>query len=807
MVGLVGSLMAAGIALAACVYAWRQRVRLRERTASEEALRATCARLERLADRNQTILQHAMDGFFVLDDQGRFIDVNPAFGRMLGYTCDELLHKRITDVEERSGGQFNATGLRTGLHHQRSTHRHRDGRLIQLESSVVVVRDGERRMMVCFARDVTERVRAEEALVRSEEQYRNVVETSRDLIWSIDAEGRWRFLNTATREVYGYEPEEMLGRPFSDFVAAAQRDVDLGTWNALKTNPLKHLSFETVHLRRDGSQVHLSFNAIVRRAANGSVLEMIGTAQDITRRRQFEADLREANERFRAIKSGIPLGFIVWTLDGRVIEWNSGASQIFGHAESQAVGADVTELLTPVEGRAAFDSIVQQLRSGRRQSTVLQSHDHKDGSRIRCEWFSTALCDSIGQAQLVASIVRDVSERERLEGQLRHAQKMESLGVLAGGVAHDFNNLLVGIMGNASLAQKAVPEGSPARAYLNNLSRAATRATELTRHMLTYAGKAERDVRPLDINQLIQEMSELLKAAIPKRVSMQISLDPLAPRIAADAGQIQQVVMNLLINGAEACGEQPGQVRITTRSVQLTHGQAQEFAADNGPIAAGPYLALEVTDSGCGMSEETLARIFEPFYTTKFTGRGLGLSAIRGIVKAHQGAIRVRTAAGRGTTFTVLFPITPTEETGIAEAPPTHELPAGATILVIDDEPDVREVVQAMLESHGARVLTAEDGASGIHLFREQAGQIDAVLLDLTMPGLGGDAVYRELVRLRPSVRVVISSGYSEQETSARFRGAGPAGFVHKPYTADTLVRKIGAALGTSGSSSAVAAR
>lgn len=794
MLGYLLAIFAAAVAIALARLYAVQRRELREAAEKLETLKATNARAEGLAKRNQLILDHAMDGFFVLDEQARFIDANPAFCRVLGYSRDELLKLKITDIEARTGGVFGATGLRTGLHHFPTAHRARDGRIVQLESSVIVLRDQDRKLLVGFARDVTERVATEDALRRSEEQYRNVVETSRDLIWALDAAGRWTFLNGATLDIYGFAPEELMGQSFLDRVAPEDRDRQEQGFQRLKESHRGYLVFDATHVRRDGQRVELTFNAIVKRDELGAVQAIVGTAADVSNRKRAEDELREAHARFEAIKSGMPLGYVLWALDGSIRECNRAARAILGVAADQPVADKIDRFVAPVS-LPRFEEMRRKLERGERQASLLLSMRGQDGTESVCEWFSTLLLESRGESRMAATILRDVSERERLESQLRQSQKLESLGVLAGGVAHDFNNLLVGILGNASLALERVPDNSAAKPFLRNVSKAANRATELTRHMLTYAGRAERDVNPLDLNTLIREMAEFMAAALPKNVKLEIDTAASLPRIDADSGQMQQVVMNLLMNAAEACSGRAGVVRLTTATMQLTGAEA-EFRTAEHAVPPGNYVVLRVADNGCGMSPETLSRIFEPFFTTKFTGRGLGLASIRGIVRAHAGGIHVESAADRGTTFTLVFPVGVMRAAAVAPGSATPiELPKGVTILVIDDEEAVRDVVRDVLESRGVTVLDADSGERGIELFRRAAATIDAVLLDLTMPGMTGEAVFRELQLIRPDVRVVVSSGYSERETASRFRGDGLAGVVPKPYTAEILVRRVAEAL------------
>ncbi|MGE3181541.1 MAG: PAS domain S-box protein, partial [Phycisphaerae bacterium] len=374
--------------------------------ARETSLTADITRLKRVATRNETILEHAMDGFFVLDDQGRFVDVNPAFCRMLGYDRSTLLSMKITDVEN-SGGLLRSTGLRTGLHSFPSTHRHRDGHLVQLESSVVVLRDHERKVLVGFARDVTSRIHAEMALRKSEEQYRNVVETSRDLIWVVDRAGHWQFLNAAANDIYGVEPELMIGRPFLESVAPEDVNEMRRKWIEIKNAPRLHWRFDSRHVRKDGTVVALTFHAIAARDANGSLKELVGTARDVTKQRLFEAELREANERFEAIKEGIPLAYVIWTLDGKIRDWNRAAADIFGYPQNEALEQSVSEIILDKSDAEAFEKITTELERGARHVTSMISNRRKDGAVITCEWFNTVLRDADERPTFIASIIRD----------------------------------------------------------------------------------------------------------------------------------------------------------------------------------------------------------------------------------------------------------------------------------------------------------------------------------------------------------------------------------------------------------------
>lgn len=387
-----------------------------------------------------------------------------------------------------------------------------------------------------------------------------------------------------------------------------------------------------------------------------------------------------------------------------------------------------------------------------------------------------------------------LEERQRVNERMLRSQKMESLGVLAGGVAHDFNNLLTGIMGNASLAvERLPPEFASLQPVLNDIVSASERAADLTRQLLAYAGKGRFVVAPVDLTKLVKETVHLVQSTLPGNVRIRLDLDEALPVISADASQIQQVAMNLTINAAEAVpAEASGEVVVATRLRNFPQAAPpQHFTA--GEVRPGPYVALEVIDNGSGMDEATRVRIFDPFFTTKFTGRGLGLAAVLGIVQGHCGALKVTSEVGKGSRFEALFPAVlnsgddaPVQTARLAERPRSVR-----KVLIIDDEVTVRRTAKSALERHGYEAVLAENGREGIEIFRALEDKISAVLLDLTMPGMNGDEVLRSLQNIRPDVRVVLSSGYDQNEVVRQFAGKGLAGFLQKPYTVAALLNRI----------------
>lgn len=390
--------------------------------------------------------------------------------------------------------------------------------------------------------------------------------------------------------------------------------------------------------------------------------------------------------------------------------------------------------------------------------------------------------------------ITDITERKAadaavagFERKLQETQKLESLGVLAGGIAHDFNNILTGVLGNASLASLELPAGSPAQSNLESIRMGALRAADLCKQMLAYSGKGRFVVRKASLNALVEETTQLLRISISKQAVLRFNLQPNLPAVEVDATQIRQVIMNLVINASEAIGLKSGVIGLTTGLTRVDRAYlGGTILAPELP--AGTYVSLEVSDTGCGMSAETQSKIFEPFFTTKFTGRGLGLAAVLGIVRGHGGALKVYSEAGRGTTFKLLFPCADggaeTDSAGVATAATWR---AHGTVLVVDDEETVRSTAALMLRKMGFDVALAADGREAVQIFAANPTGYALVLMDLTMPHLDGREAYAELRRVRDDVRVVMMSGFNEQEVISQFSGKGLVGFLQKPFLFETL--------------------
>ena len=395
-------------------------------------------------------------------------------------------------------------------------------------------------------------------------------------------------------------------------------------------------------------------------------------------------------------------------------------------------------------------------------------------------------------ARDVTELKRAVDDRIDFEKQLLHAQKLESLGVLAGGIAHDFNNLLMAIMGNADLALMRLNPESPAVDNLKRIEQASARAADLAKQMLAYSGKGKFVVEHLDMSRLLEEMLHMLEVSISKKAVLRFNLMHPIPSVEADATQMRQIVMNLVINASEAIGDKSGVIAITTGCMDCDRNYLKDVWLDEN-ISAGLYVYLEIADSGCGMDKATMTKLFDPFFTTKFTGRGLGMAAVLGIVRGHKGAIKVYSEPKRGTTFKILLPASnrPVE---IFNGASNHSNWKGeGKVLLVDDEETVRGIGSEMLKELGFTVITADDGREGVEAFRNNP-DISFIILDLTMPHMDGEQCFRELRQIKPDIKVIISSGYNEQEVTQKFVGKGLAGFIQKPYKLSILeeaIRKI----------------
>jgi two-component system CheB/CheR fusion protein len=516
----------------------------------------------------------------------------------------------------------------------------------------------------------------------------------------------------------------------------------------------------------------------------------LATVKALLRMRQAEEGLRRTEERFRRLSDSNVIGIISATAE-RITEANDAFLRMLGCSRQDLLSGKLRWAeITPPEHADAFQRAGEQIMTTGACEPFELECLRQDGSRVPV-LIGSALADRIPEPCWVCFVL-DLTERKRLEEHVRQTHKLEGIGLLAGGIAHDFNNLLTGIMGNASLALENLSTSSRIRGLLESVVQASERAADLTRQLLAYSGKGRYVVRRLNLSEMVQDISALLHTSISKKVELHVELEHNLPPIEADASQMQQLVMNLVINAAEAIGDKVGTVGVRTGTRDIRNEDTGQ-----GGLPAGKYVYLEVQDTGCGMDEATSQRIFDPFFTTKFMGRGLGLAGVSGIVRGHMGSIHVESSPGAGSKFTVLLPAAAGQQIQPVKMKKRADFTGAGTILVIDDEEVVRMAARATLKQYGYTVLLAENGEKGIELFARKADEISLVLLDMTMPVMSGQETLSGLRAIRPDVRVLISSGYDEDDMMEQLSGEVIEGFIQKPYRSPDLAGKVKAVLET----------
>jgi PAS domain S-box-containing protein len=592
--------------------------------------------------------------------------------------------------------------------------------------------------------------------------------------------------NPAYVALFGYgSVTELRGRSLLEQIAPSHRAQVFEMVTQRARGDRLPMRYQTRGLRKDGREFPFEVTTTRVVVAEGPLT--IAFIADVSEREDAIAALKASEERFRTLSSAAFEGVFIHA-EGRILLANEAGAAMYGFEPDAMAGASLMELTAP-ESRAL---VADHIRSGRPEPYVGTAR-RKDGSTFLAEVRGRTLLHQ-GRPMRVA-IIHDVTERGRIEAEQRalaarvqQAQKLESLGVLAGGVAHDFNNLLTVISNGVALAKREA--GATSSTYLDAVALAADRAADLCRQMLAYAGKAQLTRESVQLSALVDEMSSMLEASIAKRATLVRELSPDLPALLGDATQIRQIVMNLVLNASEAISVAHGTVRVSTGTGTYDAASFARSAAGGEP-KAGVYVWLEVRDDGVGMDAATVAQMFDPFFTTKFVGRGLGMAAVLGILRSHEGAIDVESSPGLGTRIRVYFPVSAPGQ-GRAASRRAEELQGKGVVLVVDDETNVRLSTELLLRELGFEVLTARDGAEAIEAFRTESARIDVVLLDLTMPRMDGLETLKELRRIAPAIPVVLTSGYGAaclgDEPSA---GEGPDAVLPKPYAAERLVATL----------------
>jgi PAS domain S-box-containing protein len=787
---------------------------LTARKRAEEALRES-------EERYRTMFDTMLEGFCIIEvifDANekpvdyRFLEINAAFEAQTGLkdARGRLMRELAPDHEAHWFEIYGQVAL-TGQPARFVNEARALGRWYDV--SAHRVGEPESRRVAILFNDISKRMRALEALSRSESQLRALGDNLPNgaiYRYRLDAAGEPHvdFISAGIERIAGVSAAEYMAD-----AAAVERNMLLQDFErmtaaiALSRERMERFDVEVRHPHRVTGEIRWSLLRSTPSPGPDGATVWDGIELDITERKQAEEALREseAKERARAaeveaLMDAAPAAiFVARDAECRSMTGNRAAYDLLRRPLGGNLSKSAPEGQRPVNFRAMKDGVEVPLEELPVQKAAFTGQPvrnseldlvFEDGASVNLVGDAVPLLDEHGNPRGAVAVLSDITELKRAETRLREAQKLESLGLLAGGVAHDFNNLLVGVIGNASLAQEWLPEGNPAAELLEGVIKSGEQAAHLTRQMLAYSGKGKFVVEPLDLSSLIPEMSGLVRPSISKKIPLHLDLAPDLPPIEADRGQVQQVFMNLALNAAEAIGSHDGVISVRT-GVEDVDERYLRLHPAVATLRPGKHVCLEVRDTGCGMDEATMAKIFDPFYTTKFLGRGLGLAAVAGILRGHKGAISVSSAPGKGSCFTVLLPAA-AHAGGERPAPAGDPAIQGAgTVLVVDDESVVRETAKRALERHGYTVLVAESGLAAIDVFRRHPGEIALVVLDLSMPLMSGEETLPELRKIRPHAKVAVSSGYSEAETMALFKGQKVSGFIQKPYTSKGLAEKV----------------
>ncbi len=642
--------------------------------------------------------------------------------------------------------------------------------------------------MVGTAQDITERKKAEDALKEAESRLSSLAQTASDAIIMADSNGDIISWNSGAQKIFGYSESEVQGKALTILMPERYiEDHTNGIKRIITTGQSQYLgnTLEFHGIRKDRTEfpLELSVSAWVR----NKEFYFMGIIRDITERKKLEKALFESEKRLKTIISTEPHCVKLINADGTLIEMNpAGLTIIEADSFEQVKGASLYSLISP-NHRSAFKAHVNEVFAGGSGTLEFELIGLK-GTRRWLSTHSVPFRNSEGEIIALLGITQDISESRRLEEQLREAQKLEGIGQLAGGIAHDFNNILTAVVGFGGMLQMQMDDADPSKHYVSEILAAGQKGASLTHQILAFSRKQVLDMKPVNLNEIIRSLDKMLHRLVREDIAIDLNLSGNGLVVLADTSQIDQVIINLVTNARDAM---PRGGKITIAAEPFIMDDA--FVEMHGYGRAGEYALITVSDTGIGMDAGTQLHIFEPFFTTKETGKGtgLGLAVVHGIVKQHNGYINVYSEAGKGTAFRIYLPLTEHAVEGTIKESTVPVKRGNETILVAEDEQSLRKLTKIMLESAGYRVLTAKDGKEAADIYKEHAGEIDLVVLDVIMPVMNGEEAFGEMRRLNPSLKALFMSGYTRDTISDHGIAEGQYSFVQKPVRLEPLLSKI----------------
>jgi two-component system cell cycle sensor histidine kinase/response regulator CckA len=729
--------------------------------------------------------------------EGRYLEINEAFLRSVGLAREDLLGKTTLEtglwVDPAKRREVVQEIERTGsVSNKEVEFRVAGGQVRNMLLSADEIILGGERCMLAVSVDITERKQAEKALGESEEKYRILVENQSDLVIKVDLEGRFQFVSPSYCRLFGKTEQELLGQPFLSLVHVEDREAAANLLKQVLDPPHTAQIEQRADTNLGWRWLSWVHTAVLDEA--GKAVEIIGVGRDVSERRKALQALLESEEKYRTLTQNMQ-DVVFLVQDGVIKHINDRIVRMAGFTAQELIGQNFLDLIAPEYRETVAERHLRRIAGEDVPSEYEMEILAKDGGHVLVNSYVSMVNYEGGLAAMgtfkdITEIKRAEEEKARLQAQLQHAQKMEAIGTLASGIAHDFNNILQGVRGYLKLLE--LNAGKPDRIldYAKDIDGAVARATDLIQRMLAFGRKLEPELSLTDLNQVVKQAFKLLERTIPKMITIETELSPALKPIKGDPNQLEQIIINLANNAADAM-PQGGRLLIQTENAFLDQVYCQQHL-DAKP---GEYVSFTISDTGCGMDQDILSKIFDPFFTTKEVGRGsgLGLSIVYGIVQSHGGQLSCYSEKEVGSTFRIHLPVSgeqAVEALGKSEVP-QEAVGGDETILVVDDEPVILDVVKEALTFFGYTVVTAQSGEEALQIHSQGAYCIDLTILDVGMPGMGGIKCLRELKARQPEAKVLVASGYSLDERLKDIRSQGAAGFLAKPYRTEELLAAV----------------